>query len=83
MYRLIIKHSAERDIRRLSPVAQEQIRAAIDKLRDNPRPPGVRRLVSDFRWRLRVGDYRVLYQIDDDEQSVTIDRVRHRREVYR
>jgi mRNA interferase RelE/StbE len=56
----------------------------INALADNPRPPGVQKLsAEDNVYRLRAGDYRVLYQIVDRQLLVLVVRVRHRREVYR
>ena len=57
--------------------------AAIDALTTNPRPPGVRKLrgAADL-WRIRIGDYRVLYRIDDQLHVVDVTHVRHRREAY-
>ncbi len=83
MYTLLIKHSAERDLRKLPDVIFRRINDKILASRDDPRPPGVRKLVGSNieGWRIRVGDYRVLYQIDDEAQSATIVRVKHRREV--
>jgi mRNA interferase RelE/StbE len=84
MYALLIKRSAERDLRRLPRVLFERVNERILSLRDDPRPHGVRKLSGALEgWRVRVGDYRILYQIDDEAQTVTIVRVRHRREVYR
>jgi mRNA interferase RelE/StbE len=83
MYQLLVRSSAEKDIRRLSRVMQRRVRTSIEALRESPRRHGAQKLVSDFRWKIRVGDYRVLYEIDDANRVVTIDRVRHRREVYR
>lgn len=84
MYTLLIKRSAERDLRRLPRVILQRVNKKILALRDDPRPPGVRKLIGDLEgWRVRVGDYRIVYQIDDDEQTVTIVRVKHRREAYR
>ncbi len=84
MYRLSIKRSAEQDLRRLSRVIFQRVNARILALREEPRPPGARKLASPLEgWRIRVGDYRILYQIADTEQMVTIVRVRHRRDVYR
>ena len=84
MYALLIKCSAERDLRRLPRVLFERVNERILSLRDDPRPHGVRKLSGALEgWRVRVGDYRILYQIDDEAQTVTIVRVRHRREVYR
>ncbi|WP_374687126.1 type II toxin-antitoxin system RelE/ParE family toxin [Promineifilum sp.] len=84
MYRLRVKRSAEADLRRLAGPLFERVNERILALRDEPRPPGTRRLSGAVEgWRIRVGDYRVVYQIDDTEQIVTMVRVRHRREVYR
>ena len=84
MYALLIKRSAERDLRRLPRTLLERISERILALREDPRPHGVRKLVGALEgWRIRVGDYRILYQIDDDAQTVTIVRVKHRRQVYR
>lgn len=57
--------------------------AAITALSDNPRPSGATKLVNRLEWRIRVGNYRVLYQIDDKNRSVTITSVSHRRDVYK
>jgi mRNA interferase RelE/StbE len=84
MYALLIKRSAERDLRRLPGVFFQRVNERILSLRDDPRPPGVRKLVGAREgWRIRAGDYRILYQIDDDAQTVTIVRIKHRREAYR
>ena len=62
----------------------ERIHHKILGLQDDPRPQGSRKLSGNLEgWRIRVGDYRVLYQIDDDAATVTIVRVKHRRDVYR
>ena len=82
MYTLFIKRSAERDLRRLPGAMFQRVDERIQGLREDPRPPGVRKLVGTLEgWRIRVGDYRVIYQIDDDAQTVTIVRVKHRRDV--
>ena len=84
MYALLIKRSAERDLRQLPRATFERVNAKILSLRDDPHPRGARKLVGALEgWRIRVGDYRVLYQIDDEGQTVTVVRVKHRREVYR
>lgn len=65
---------------RYTTVSSQAIRA----LAINPRPPGCRKLVgSKSDWRIRVGDYRVIYEIADAIRVVRVNRVRHRREVYR
>ena len=84
-YQILIKASAEKDIRRLSHDVQERVASAILSLRQDPRPPGARKLKGkgEQGWRIRVGQYRVVYQIDDSLRRVTVYRVRHRRDVYR
>jgi len=84
-YEILIKASAEKDMRRLPRDVRERVTSAILELREEPRPPGVLKLKgkSEEGWRIRVGDYRVVYQIDDTARQVTIYRVRHRRDVYR
>lgn len=84
MYEVVIERRAERDFRRLPPEIFDRIARAAQTLAENPRPEGCRKLEgSDNDWRIRVGDYRVLYEIDDSERIVRIMRVRHRRDVYR
>lgn len=83
MYKIKIKRSAERDLKRFPNALFLRINQHILALRDNPRLPGVRKLQGDLEgWRVRVGDYRIVYQVDDDAKTVTIVRVRHRRDVY-
>jgi len=82
--RVIISPAAQRDIRRLAPSVAERVVAALRELRDNLRPPGCR-LLRDHRpptWRVRVGNWRILYEIDDDADIVTITGVRHRSRAY-
>ncbi|HAB19185.1 MAG TPA: type II toxin-antitoxin system RelE/ParE family toxin [Verrucomicrobiota bacterium] len=84
MYRVLLERAAERDLSRLSTAIHDRVIAAIQALATNPRPPGCRKLVgSKNDWRIRVGDYRVVYEIGDAIRVVRVNRVRHRREVYR
>ena len=84
MYRVLLERGAERDLARLSSEIHDRVIAAIQALANNPRPPGCRKLVgSKNDWRIRVGDYRVIYEIADKVRVVRVNRVRHRREVYR
>jgi mRNA interferase RelE/StbE len=83
VYRLLIKRSAERDLRRLPRPLFQRISRNILALGDDPRPAGARKLKGALEgWRIRVGDYRVIYQIDDGNHRVTVVRLRHRRDVY-
>ena len=84
MYTLSIKRSAERDLRRLPNAVFRRVNEKILGLREDPYPSGARKLAGDLvGWRIRVGDYRILYQIHNAAQTVTIVRVKHRRDVYR
>jgi mRNA interferase RelE/StbE len=84
MYQVIVAHSAEKDLKRLSPAVRARVAPAILALATNPRPAGSRKLAgSKSDWRIRVGDYRVVYEIADEIRIVRVNRVRHRREVYR
>jgi mRNA interferase RelE/StbE len=62
---------------------RDRIRSAIDSLTTEPRPHGVIKLAGRDDYRIRVGDYRVVYAVDDDELLVLVARIAHRREVYR
>ena len=75
----------EKEIANLPGGMRERIIRAIRKLVENPRPQGARKLMGAMSgaWRIRVGDYRVIYDVDDAQQLVVILAVLHRREVYR
>ena len=84
MYALRIKRRAERDLRRLPASVFRRINPKILALREEPYPYGTRKLTGNLvGWRIRVGDYRIVYQVDELQRVVTIVRVRHRRDVYR
>jgi mRNA interferase RelE/StbE len=84
MYRVLLERTAEKDLARLSSQIHDRVIAAIQALATSPRPPGCRKLAGSKQdWRIRVGDYRVIYEIADEIRVVRINRVRHRREVYR
>jgi mRNA interferase RelE/StbE len=83
-YRLRIKDSARKHIARLPKSDQRRVMAAIADLADTPRPEGVRKIGgADNAYRIRVGDYRVVYEIIDRIVTVYIVRVAHRKDVYR
>jgi mRNA interferase RelE/StbE len=84
MYRVLLERAAEKDLKSLSSKLHNQVIATLQRLAKNPRPSGCRKLTgADNDWRVRVGDYRIVYEIDDTDQNVRVNRVRHRREVYR
>ncbi|MFQ5840469.1 MAG: type II toxin-antitoxin system RelE/ParE family toxin [Candidatus Methylomirabilales bacterium] len=82
-YRIVLARSTERDLRNLQRVLQLRLIKVIDTLATHPRPVGVKKLrgTRDL-WRIRVGDYRVIYRIDDREQLIDVTHVRHRKEAY-
>lgn len=82
-YSVEIKRSAEREMDRLPATIHERVSGKILALETNPRPAGSRKLRGGEGYRLRVGDYRVLYTIDDQEQRIFVYSVAHRREAYR
>lgn len=76
--------AAARQVKKLPRPARERLLSAIEKLGDDPRPPGCTKLVGEeTAWRLRVGDYRIVYDVFDDVLTVLIVRAGHRREIYR
>jgi mRNA interferase RelE/StbE len=84
VYEVYLERAAERDLRRLSAENFHRIASRIKRLAGNPRPSGCRKITgSESDWRIRVGDYRVIYEIDDKARAVKVMRVRHRREAYR
>lgn len=84
MYSLIIKKSAKKESDRLSDQVFEKIDAAILKLKKEPFPfPQSKKLKGENRRRLHIGDYRVLYTVDERQKVITIVKIRHRKEVYR
>lgn len=82
-YSLFVEAKADKDLGKLPPDVQERIDVAIDGLADDPNPPGARKLQGREGYRIKVGDYRVLYAVNEEEMTVTILRVGHRKNVYR
>lgn len=82
-YEILILPPAERDCNRLSREAYSRCRKALLKLESSPRPQGAKKLVGEDGWRIRVGDYRILYRIDEVSKRIYIYRIKHRREAYR
>ena len=83
-YTITIARSARRELQALALDMAERVLERIESLSANPRPPGCRKLRgSNDLWRIRIGDYRVVYRIDDTYHIVDVTVVRHRREVYR
>ena len=84
MYQVVVERSAEKDLKRLSAEIRPRVATALRGLGANPRPSGSRKLAgAEHGWRLRVGDYRIIYEIADVIRVVRVQRIRNRREVYR
>jgi mRNA interferase RelE/StbE len=83
MYEILFASSAVRDYKKLPDRELPAINDAIDALADNPRPQGYRKLKDRDAYRIRVGDYRIIYEIEDKKVTVLVIRIKHRREVYR
>jgi mRNA interferase RelE/StbE len=82
-YTVQVLPSAQRQLAKLDPPIQKRMATAIDGLADDPRQPGAKKLQgSENTWRVRVGDYRILYEIHDRQAIVLVVEIGHRREVY-
>jgi mRNA interferase RelE/StbE len=83
-YQVDLSKRAKRQLSKLDPDTQASIGAAIDDLAVDPRPSGVKKLKGEETvYRIRVRDYRILYEIQDDELLILVIKIGHRREVYR
>ena len=82
-YNVAIKKSAERELRFVPSADLRRITDRIATLAHNPRPAGSEKLSAQEQYRVRQGDYRIVYTVDDEHLSVEIIKIGHRREVYR
>ena len=83
IYQVELARSAEREFHALAPAVRRRVTAALIRLENEPRGRGSRKLSQGPGWRQRVGDYRVLYEVDDEARVVTVYAIGHRRDVYR
>ena len=74
---------AQKELEKLPVPAYERTRDAIRVFYENPRPQGSKKLSGRDGWRVRIGDYRIVYEIDDVNRVVTVLHIGHRRDVYR
>ena len=82
-YLVTIAKLAEKELQSLDPPLVRRIWSRIVALAHQPRPPGCKKLVgSTSDWRIRIGDYRVIYSIDDANRAIDVSGVRHRRDAY-
>jgi len=81
---VVIERHAERDLKQLERETRRRMYVALRALAENPYPHDCCKLAgSTSDWRIRVGDYRIIYEIDKKARTVRVMRIRHRREVYR
>ena len=82
-YKVQVKRSAERELRDIPKKDLQRIVKRIGDLSSNPRPAGCEKLSGQERYRIRQGNYRVVYSVDDDTKTIMVFKIGHRREVYR
>ena len=82
-YSLEIKRSAAKELDQLPPKDRGRVVARIQALADDPRPVGAEKLSGQERYRVRQGDYRILYEIEDQILRIMVVKIWHRRDVYR
>jgi len=83
MYKVEIRRRAQRALDKLPKTDFQAVIEAIKNLTQTPRPGGIEKVKTTGLWRIRQGDYRIIYAIDDNEQLITVVRVGHRKEIYR
>lgn len=82
-YSIFFRRSVEKDLARIPKRELSRILARIESLGADPRPPGCEKLSGQERYRVRQGRYRIIYSVQDDELTVWVVKVGHRRDVYR
>jgi mRNA interferase RelE/StbE len=82
-YKVVIAASASKELEQIAKRDRERIGVRVRSLASNPRPPGCEKLSGQDKYRIRQGDYRILYAVDDSNSIVDVVKIGHRREVYR
>jgi len=83
-YRVVLSPAAGRQLKKFDPQVRRRIQAVVELLAEQPRPPAAKQLVGGAgEWRVRTGDYRIVYEIADEKLIILVLRVGHRREVYK
>jgi mRNA interferase RelE/StbE len=82
-YKIVIKPSAVKELKKLPKKDVQRITAKIQTLANEPRPRGCEKLSVQEKFRVRQGNYRIVYFVDDDDLTVQIFKIGHRRDVYR
>jgi len=82
-YNVQILRRAQKELTQIAKPEYERIKEAIQNLAQDPRPQGCKKLTGREGWRIRVGGYRVIYEIDDPQHTLTVLHIGHRRDVYK
>ncbi len=82
-YSIFFKVSVEKDLRKVPQEEIKKILQKIDSLKANPRPSGSEKLTGQERYRIRQGRYRILYSVEDNELTISVVKISHRKDVYR
>ena len=82
-YELLLRPSVEKDLKKIPATDLRKILERIEALQENPRPPGCVKLSGEEYYRVRQGNYRIVYEIEDDKLIVIVVKVGHRRDIYR
>ena len=83
MYEILLSSAAVQDYKKISDSELEKINKTIDQLEKNPRPQGYKKLQGRNAYRVRAGNYRIIYEIKDKELIILVIRIRHRSDVYK
>jgi len=82
-YSILIERKALKQLARIPPPHHERIKGAVRRLSTNPRPADARKLAGRPAWRIRIGDYRIIYEVNDAEQTILVVVLGARGDVYR
>ena len=82
-YSIEILRSAQKQLSKINRQDQDRIISSIESLANNPRPDGCKKLSGRPAWRIRIGSYRVIYELQDEKLIVLVIRIGHRRDIYR
>jgi mRNA interferase RelE/StbE len=82
-YKIGFRTSAEKELRKLSAADLARLIERISALAGNPRPQGSQKLSAEEKYRIRQGDYRIVYSVDDREKAILIVKIGHRKDIYR
>ena len=83
LYKILLMPSIDKDLRRIPTTEQIKIFKRIEALAVNPRPPGYEKLTDQNKYRIRQGDYRIIYTVKDEELIVWVVKIGHRKDIYR